>query len=65
MMLSSFEEHVEHVWLVLRKLWQHGVQLKPAKCMLFKPQVSFLGRIVSERGYSIDPKATEAVTRLK
>ncbi len=62
---KTFEEHVEHVQLVLQKLQQHGVKLKPGKCKLFKRQVSFLGRIVSEQGYGIDPKATEAVTQLK
>ena len=62
---KSFEEHVEHVRLVLQKLQQHGVKLKPGKCRLFKRQVSFLGRIVSEKGYNIDPKATEAVILLK
>ena len=62
---KTFEEHVERVRLVLQKLQQHGVKLKPGKCKLFKRQVSFLGRIVSEDGYRIDPKTTEAVTRLK
>ena len=62
---KSFEEHIEHVRLVLQKLQQHGVKLKPGKCRLFKRQVSFLGRIVSEKGYNIDPKATEAVILLK
>ena len=62
---KSFEEHVEHVRLVLQKLQQHGVKLKPGKFRLFKRQVSFLGRIVSEKGYNIDPKATEAVILLK
>ncbi len=62
---KSFEEHVEHVRLVLQKLQKHGVKLKPGKCMFFKQQVSFLGRIVSEKGYNIDPKTTEAVTQLK
>lgn len=61
----TLEEHVELVRIVLQKLRQHGVKLKPGKCKLFKRQVSFLGRMVSEQGYSIDPKTTEAVTRFK
>ena len=62
---KTFKEHVEHVQIVLQKLRQHGLKLKPGKCKLFKRQVSFLGRMVSEQGYSIDPKTTEAVTCLK
>ncbi|EDO48126.1 predicted protein [Nematostella vectensis] len=38
-----------------------GVKLKPKKCDLFKREVSFLGRIVSQHSYRIDPKATTAV----
>ena len=33
---GSFNEHVEHVKTVLRRLCEHGVKLKPRKCKLFK-----------------------------
>ena len=62
---KSFEEHLEHVRQVLKRLQQHGVKLKPGKCKLFHREVSFLGRVISKSGYYIDPKATEAVTKLK
>ena len=62
---KTFEEHVEHVQQVLQRLQSHGVKLKPGKCKLFHREVSFLGRVISKSGYYIDPKATEAVTKLK
>lgn len=44
----TFEEHVEHLRAVLRKLCQHGVKLKARKRDLFKSEVRFPGRIVTE-----------------
>ena len=61
----TFEEHVEHLRAVLRKLPQHGVKLKPKKCSLFKGEVCFLGRIVSGDGCRMDPGSARAMEKLK
>ena len=50
----SFKEHVEH-----------RVKLKPRKCSLFKREVQFLGRVVSDDGYRMDPGCVRAVEKLK
>ena len=52
---KSFEEHLEHLKLVLRRLKKHGVKLKGHKCSFFKRKVKFLGTIVSEHGCQMDP----------
>lgn len=51
---SSFAEHIEHLRKMLRRLREHGVTIKPKKCTLFK---QFLGRLVSQNEYCMDPKA--------
>ena len=62
---ESFSEHIEHLRKVLQCLQSHGVKLKPKKSNLFRREVSFLGRIISQDGYRMDPKATSAVTAMK
>ena len=62
---KTFEEHVDHLRTILRRLRAHGVKLKAKKCKLFRREVNYLGRIVSADGYRMDPCNIKAVTALK
>ena len=61
----SFDDHLEHLRLVLRRLKEKGIKLKPQKCVLFCRQVRYLGQLVTEEGYTMDPADKEAVLALK
>ena len=62
---QSFDKHVEHVRKVLRRLKENGIKLKAEKCDMFKREVVYLGRIVSEEGYRVDPESTKALFKLR
>ena len=49
----------------MQRLRQNGIKLKTSKCNLFQRKIRYLGRIVSEEGFQIDPADTTAVKSLK
>ena len=61
---KSFDDHIQHVRTVLQRLREHGIKLKAKKCDLFKREVRFLGRKISEDGYKMDDSNIKAVTSL-
>ena len=56
---------MEHVRKVLRRLKENGIELKAEKCDMFNREVVYLGRIVTEDGYRVDPKSTKALLKLR
>ena len=62
---KTFDEHVENLRTVLRRLHSHGIKLKAKKCKLFQREVNYLGRVVSADGYRVDPSNTKGVLALK
>ena len=60
---KTFDEHLKNLRTVFRRLRQFGVKLKAEKCILFKPEIKHLGKIISEKGYKDDPINTEAIEK--
>ncbi len=58
-------DHFEDVRTVLQRLREHGINWKPAKCEMFRPEVRYLERIVSSEGCKMDHADTVAVRALK
>ena len=61
---NTFNNHLQHVEEVLRRMQQANLQLRPKKCDLFRSSVKCLGSIVSSKGISMDPKRITALKDL-
>ncbi|GFT28008.1 retrovirus-related Pol polyprotein from transposon opus [Nephila pilipes] len=57
----DFEEQLNSLRKVLEKLKQANLKLNPAKCNLFRREVSYLGYIISAEGVRTDPRKVAAV----
>jgi len=59
--LSTFDQHLERLQMVLDRLVVVDLKLKPSKCTLIQRKVKFLGSIVSGDGNEPDPEKVKAV----
>jgi hypothetical protein len=59
---DSLAEHKLHVRMVLEKLRDAGLYLKPSKCQFHVQEVAFLGFIVGPQGVQMDPSKVSAIT---
>ena len=58
---DTYEEHVEHVKKVMRKLQEKELPLKLSKCEFHKHEIAFLGYLISDKGLAPDPAKVKAV----
>ena len=62
---STFEETLNRLDMVLSRLQEFGLKVKPEKSHLMKREVKYLGHIVSEAGIRTDPDKIAAVQSWK
>ena len=65
MTLSYFQKLPENILndydLSFEKLDEAGLRLKPGKCEFFRPQLEYLGHVVSKEGIETNPKKIAAI----
>ena len=54
-------EHLKRLRSVFKKLDETGLRLKPSKCEFFRPQLEYLGHVVSKEGIETNPKKIAAI----
>ncbi|CAC5357182.1 Retrovirus-related Pol polyprotein from transposon 17.6 [Mytilus coruscus] len=52
---SNFSQHLERLDIVLKRLQEAALKLKPEKCNIFQTEVTFLGHVVFEQGIQPNP----------
>ena len=52
----TFEDHLESLEAVLKRLKEKGVKLNSKKCHFFKQEFKYLGRLICKDRYRADPK---------
>ena len=57
------EEHCRHLSIVLEKLNKAHLTINLEKTQFFKPEVKFLGYLLSEKGILPDPEKVEAIVK--
>ena len=57
----TFDEHLQHLDQVFKRLRDANVRLKPSKCHFMKPEVEYLGHVVSAAGLKPNPAKIRAV----
>ncbi|GJV80492.1 putative reverse transcriptase domain-containing protein [Tanacetum coccineum] len=63
--MSTQEEHVEHLRLVLELLKKEKLYAKFSKCEFWLREVQFLGHVINGNGIHVDPSKIEAVKNWK
>lgn len=58
---SSWNEHMEHLQVVLQLLRDHQLVTKRSKCLFGQPSVDYLGHIIPSQGLSVDPEKIMAI----
>ena len=62
---ATFADHLKHLKEVFHRLPVKGVKFKPSKCVMFRRKVRYLGHLITESGYTMDPEDKKAVLQLK
>ena len=60
---KSVEDHLGNLRLVLQRLKEYGLRLKPKKCFFFQKKVEFLGRMIGEEGMTLTDESVETIQK--
>ena len=60
---ASYDEHLRHVWDVIKRCDDNGITLNPKKCAFAAESINFCGYTIGTSGYTPDAKKTAALSK--
>jgi len=60
---KSFQEMLGRIEIVLSKLREAGLTLKPSKCRFGEESLKYLGHIISREGIAVNPEKVESIVK--
>ncbi|KAL5481622.1 hypothetical protein EMCRGX_G021819 [Ephydatia muelleri] len=58
---ANLEDHIGHLKLVLERITQANLNLKPSKCQFIRKEVEYLGHVITPEGLRTNQKLVQAV----
>ncbi|KAL5475685.1 hypothetical protein EMCRGX_G025531 [Ephydatia muelleri] len=58
---ANLEDHIGHLKLVLERITQANLKLKPSKCHFIRKEVEYLGHVITSEGLRTNQKLVQAV----
>ena len=62
---QTIEQHNKNLAIILQRLRELGLKIQPDKCEFLKPELEYLGLIVTAKGVKPNPKKIDAVKNFK
>lgn len=61
---STFQKHIEILTEIFRRIREANLTLNKEKCQFCRPELRYLGYVVSEQGLRVDPDKVQAILDL-
>ena len=62
---SSIQEHNENLVAVMERIYQLGLRLEPKKCEYLKPELEYLGHIITKEGVKPNPEKINCIKEFR
>ena len=62
---STMEQHNQNIVILFERLRKTELKLQPDKCEFLRPELEYLGHVITKDGFKSNPKKLEAVMNFK